>query len=198
MEEDKIKIEQLKKSDKPEVLELFTQAFRDYPLLPVLSVKPEKTRKVIKAFLSFFGGVKSSWLYGIRKGNKLVCASLSVDSTTKLSILALIRFIFSLTCILGWHSAKELETVHKEEPKYKERYLELVLLGTLPVYHKQGYGRRMLHFLYDKAKNEGYKGLILVATCKTPAFYFYLKEGFVMEKEFTIQGTTLCWMRLVF
>jgi ribosomal protein S18 acetylase RimI-like enzyme len=193
-----VKIERLEKSDIPKLLELFAQAFREYPLLPALRVKPEKTRGVMKAFLDFFGGTKNSWLYGVRKNDKLVCASLSVDSTTEPSALALIRFILSLAWTLGWHAGRELEAVHKEEPKYKERYLELVILGTLPAYQKQGFGRRMLHFLYDKAKKEDHKGIILVATCDTPAFHFYLKEGFIVEKEITIGDTTLCWMRLIF
>ncbi|MDI6603150.1 MAG: GNAT family N-acetyltransferase [Patescibacteria group bacterium] len=150
----------------------------------------------MKSFINFFGETKSSLLYGIRKDNKLICASLSVDSTTKPSILRLIRFIFSLSRALGWQTAKKLEVVHKEEPKYKERHLELVLLGTLPAYQKQGLGKRILHFLYDKARKEGYKGIILVTGRDTPAFHFYLKEGFIVEKEFTIGDTTLCWMRL--
>ncbi|MDI6603149.1 MAG: hypothetical protein QME57_03495 [Patescibacteria group bacterium] len=39
-----IKIEELRVSDKPELLELFTQAFKDYPLIPALGVNPEATR----------------------------------------------------------------------------------------------------------------------------------------------------------
>jgi len=192
---EEIQIERLKGSNEPELLELFTQAFRDYPLIPALHAKPEAIRKVVKAYLDFFGG--KSLLYEIRKENKLVCASLSVDSTTKPSVLALIRFIFFLSRALGWHHAKELEIVHKEEPKYKERYLELVMLGTLPEYQRCGFGRKMLHFLYNEAKREKYKGIILVASRDTPAFHLYLKEGFIVEKEFLVGEITLCWMRLI-
>lgn len=193
-----IKIEQLKGSDKPELLELLAQAFRDPLLIPALSAKPKATKAVMKSFVDFFGGTKSSLLYGIRKDDRLVCASLSLDSTTQPSILRLIRFIFSLSRALGWHAGKELEVVHKEEPKYGERYLELVTLGTLPTYQRQGFGRRMLHFLYDEARRERYKGVILVADCSTPAFHLYLKEGFIVDKEFITGETTLSWMRLTF
>lgn len=151
----------------------------------------------MKAFLDFFGGSKSFLLYGIRKDNTIACASLSVDSTTEPSILALIRFIFSLWWALGWRSAKVLETIHKEEPKYKEPYLELIIIGTLPKYQKQGLGRTMLHFLYEQTKRKGYKGVILVANHDTPAFQLYSKEGFVIDKEFSCREVTLCWMRLV-
>lgn len=193
-----IKLEGLKGSDKPELLELWAQAFREHPLIPALGAKPQATRAVMKTFLNFFGGTKGSLLYGIWKNGRLVCASLSLDSMSQPSILALIRFIFSLSRALGWRAAKELEVVHKEEPKYEGRYLELVILGTLPAYQQQGFGRKMLHFLYDKAREEGCKGVTLVADRNTPAFHLYLKEGFVVDKELTTGETALCWMRLIF
>ncbi|MEM3617633.1 MAG: GNAT family N-acetyltransferase [Candidatus Bathyarchaeia archaeon] len=193
------KVEELKRSSKPELLDLFTEAFRDgHPLIPALSRKPEATRKVMKAFLDFFRSSPKSLIYGIREDGKLVCASVSVDSTKEPSMFALIRFIISLCGAIGWKNAKELETVHKEEPKYEESYLELVLLGTLPSYQRQGYGRKMLRFLYELAKKEGFKGITLVADKNTPAFHFYQKEGFIVDKECNVCGRTLCWMRLTF
>ncbi|MEM3658952.1 MAG: hypothetical protein QXU11_00930 [Thermoproteota archaeon] len=62
-------VEELNKSDKPELLDLFTEAFEgQHPLVPALSRKPKATRGVMKAFLDFFGSAKNSWLYGIREG----------------------------------------------------------------------------------------------------------------------------------
>lgn len=193
-------IEELGKSDNPELLDLFNEAFEDYPLIPLLSAKPKATRAVMKAFLGFFGSTKSSFLYGIRQGDKLVCGSVSIDSTTEPSRFALIRFIFSLIRALGWRTAKMFEEIHKEETKYKfeERHFELVILGMLPTHQRMGCGRKMLHFLIEKARNEEYKGVILVANKDSPAFHFYLKEGFIVEKEFDVGEVTLCWMRLVF
>jgi ribosomal protein S18 acetylase RimI-like enzyme len=192
-----VRIEELKVWDKQELLDLFTQAFEGgHPLVPALSSKPGATRAVMKAFLNFFGATKSSALYGIRKDGKLVCASLSLDSTTQPSAFALIRFIFALSWTLGWRSAKELEVVHREEPKYEGRYLELVILGTLPAYQRQGLGSKMLRFLYEKAREGKYKGITLVADKDTPAFNLYLKEGYIVDKEFKVGERTLCWMRL--
>lgn len=90
------------------------------------------------------------------------------------------------------------EEIHKEEPRYEERHLELVILGTLPTHQRMGCGRKMLRFLVEKAREEGYKGVILAANKDTPAFHFYLKEGFIVEKEFDVGEVTLCWMRLPF
>jgi ribosomal protein S18 acetylase RimI-like enzyme len=107
-------------------------------------------------------------------------------------------FIFALAQALGWRITREFEAVVREEPKYEGRYLELVVFGTLPAYQRQGLGRKMLNFLYNEAKREGYKGVILVADRNSPAFNLYLKEGFSVDRVFIMGGATLCWMRLVF
>jgi len=193
-----VEVERLRGSDKPGLLDLFTEAFKEHPLIPALGAKPEATRAVFKAFLDYFGRTKSSLLYGIRQDNKLVCATVSLDSTAATSLRALMRFISALWRALGWRVAKELGVVHREEPKYEGRYLELVILGTLPAYQRQGLGCKMLRFLNNEAKRDGYKGVILVADRNTPALNLYLKEGFVVDKEFAMGEATLCWMRLVF
>jgi len=193
-----VEVERLGRSNRLELLELLTQAFKEHPLIPALDTKPEATGPLMNAFLDCFGGARRVLLYGIRKDNKLVCASLSLDSTVEPSKPALMGFIFSLYRALGWRIAREFEVVHKEEPKYEDCYLELVIFGTLPAYQQQGLGRKMLNFLYNEAKREGYKGVILVADRNTPAFNLYLKEGFIVDKEFAMGEATLCWMRLVF
>lgn len=48
-----IKIERLKASDKPELLELFAEAFKDLSWIPSLFSKLEATRAARKAFLIF-------------------------------------------------------------------------------------------------------------------------------------------------
>jgi len=193
------KVERLGKANRRELLDLLIEAFTGHhPLVPALSHKPGATRGVMKAFLDFFGSSQGSWFYGLREAGKLVCASVSVDSVVEPSPLALIRFVLTLCWTLGWRSAKELELVHKEEPEYEDRYLELVILGTRPAYQRQGFGRRMLHFLHEEAKRSNFKGVILVADKDTPAFRLYLKESFAVDKECLVGGRTLCWMRRLF
>jgi ribosomal protein S18 acetylase RimI-like enzyme len=188
-------IERLERSAHREALELFTQAFGEHPFVPAIGAQAKNTKALMKAFLDFFARTQNSQLLGIREDDRLVCASLSVDSTEEPSILVLIWFIVALTRAMGWRSAKELEVVHKEEPKYEGRYLELVILGTLPAYQRQGYGRRMLRFLCDEARQGEWKGVTLVADRDTPAFRFYVNEGFQVDKEFPTGEATLCWMR---
>ncbi len=191
-----LRIEELGGSDKWEVLELFTKAFNNYPLFSAFSGKPGTIRAIMKAFLDLFGDAGKSYLYGIREDDRIVCASLSRDSTINPPPLALARFIFTLLRVLGWRSTKELASLYREKPKYRGRYLELIILGTLPAYQRRGYGRRMLRFLYNKAEREKYRGIILVADKGTYAFNLYLREGFTIDKEFTVYGRDFCWMRL--
>ena len=193
-----VEVEQLKNSDRLELVKLFTQAFKEHSLFPALDAKPETIGPLMEAFLDCFGGINSVLLYGIRKEHNLVCASISLDSKVEPSKPALMRFIFVLYRALGWRIAKEFEVVHKEEPTYEDCYLELLIFGTLPSYQRQGLGRKMLSFLYNEAKKEDYKGMILVTDRNAPAFQLYLKEGCVVDKEFAMGETTLCWMRRVF
>ena len=193
-----VEVERLESSDKPELLNLFTQVFEEHPLIPAVGAKPEATRPVMNAFLDCFGGTRNSLLCGIRKDNKLACATVSLDSTVRPSKSALIGFIFALVQAVGWRMVREFEAVVREEPKYEDRYLELIIFGTLPAYQRQGLGRKMLNFLYNEAKRQGYKGVILVADRNTPAFNLYLKEGFSVDRVFIMGEATLCWMHLVF
>ncbi|MCS7222105.1 MAG: GNAT family N-acetyltransferase [Anaerolineae bacterium] len=190
-----IQVEQLGHSNKSEMLDVFTQAFAKPPLIPAIGTRIWNIKRMMNAFLDFFGGTKKSRWYGIRENRRLVCASLSVDSSEEPSGLALFRFIFALSRAIGWRAVKELGVIYKEKPKYEGRYLELILLGTLPASQQQGFGRKMLRFLLETAKKQGFRGVILVADRATPAFRLYLKEGFKVDKEFAVGETALCWMR---
>ena len=77
--------------------------------------------------------------------------------------------------------------------------LEFMSFGTLLSYQRQGFGRKMLHFVYEEAKKEKYDGVNLWTVKDRPAFLLYSKEGFQVEKEFTLFGRIpLCWMRKTF
>ncbi|MCL0103505.1 GNAT family N-acetyltransferase [Dehalococcoidia bacterium] len=217
-----IRIEQLEASDKTDVLEVLTQAFKDIPS-PRLETKPKIMRILMstiqrlfgekigmRAKLYLFGGFANSPSYGIRKDGKLVCAAILADYTArpKLPILSrivlwpigfLIFLVFRVGRIFRWRTAIELERLSKEMPGYyKGRYLELVIFGTLPAYQKQGFGREMLRFICKRAESEGYEGIRLVTTRDTPAFHLYIKEGFTVEKDLNIASENVVLMQLAF
>ena len=195
----KEKIKPLKRLNKDELVELLTQAYKDYPFAESYGLRPETTKNLINASSNIFLKAKGIWIYGIWKDGKLVCASLSMNSKIKLSTLMMIKFIFSLLRILKWRIVRFITVMLKERPIYKEHNLELVSFGTLPAYQKQGFGRKMLHFLYNRARKEKSKGINLFTVKGRTAFHLYLKEGFKVEKEFTLfGGIPLCWMRKSF
>ena len=61
--------------------------------------------------------------------------------------------------------------------------------------NSQGLGRKMLRHLFDFARERGYASVVLEAPKLTPAFGFYLREGFKVEKEISLPMMPLCMMR---
>ncbi len=207
-----VKLDPFNPSIRAELLDLYIKAFANYPFISILYTSPEVLKSFMKFLLDFNLSNRSVLLYGIRVDNRLICASISVDSKCKYPLSVLIRSIFPIAYVLLKH-VRELWIIRREmlkeipsrdrmhlmtsyRPKYVKRYLELAILGTLPEYQRQGYGRKMLHFLYNEAKQREYSGIILITARDTPAFHFYLKEGFIVDKEIQLEHATLCWMRL--
>lgn len=140
---------------------------------------------------------EKAYLFGIRKERTLACVSFSVDPHHETRTLTIFWFFFRLLRIAGCRLTKDFFRAFSKRPKYKDSYLELILLGTLPAFHGQGLGRMMLQFLYEFAKERGYHGIILDAAKDTPAYLFYLREGFVVDKEVSVGTIRLCNTRRV-
>ncbi|MBI4296492.1 MAG: GNAT family N-acetyltransferase [Chloroflexi bacterium] len=192
------KIERLRWTKRAELLDLLTKSFTGHPLIPTLGAKPKASRAVMAAFVDFFGRMKGSLVYGIRKDGKLVCACLAIDSSSEPSALPLMRFVFSLAVALGWEAGREMESALKEMPEKPGRFLEVILIGTLPEYRQQGLAEQMLHFLRDEAIKQGFDGILAITDRDSPLCNIYGHEGFACEKEITVGKTAQCWMRLEF
>ncbi|MFC2045770.1 GNAT family N-acetyltransferase [Chloroflexota bacterium] len=191
-------VEQLKASDKTGLIDLLVSAFKEHPLIPSLGAEKALARKGMNAFLDCFGGADSSAAYGIRKDDEVISALLCMDADAEPARSALMQLVFLLARTVGWDTVKGFEVIAREEPKYQGRYLEIMIFGTLPECQQQGFGRKLLQFLYDEARRLDYIGLTLLADHNTPAFKLYSREGFVVDRDFTIGNSNLCWMRLDF
>jgi hypothetical protein len=198
---EKLKVNKLKKSDNGEMLEVFTQAFKDTPNMPIICEKPEETKKIIENILAIYGAIDSTLRHGIREKNKLVCAAFSVD--TKINpIIILGRIMFSLPYILklkriGLRCFKEFLITRREMPKYNNRCLELMLFGTLLGYQTKGFGNEMLQFLYKDAKKKNYQGIVGFTRPDKPAYLsLYKKHGWIIDKEFNIKDKKFAWVRI--
>ncbi len=181
------------------MLEIFSQAFSDHHfLIRSNNIDSNTTYNIFKAFIDFFSNIPEALILGGIKNpeNQLVCASFSKHSDIKPSVRALIPFIFRICRTIGWRRSKELSKVEKYRPNYTNPYIELIILGTLPKYQKRGLGHCMISALAEKARNNKFSGIILIADKDTPSFDFYQKENFKVDKEVTIGDLTACWMRL--
>jgi len=191
-------IQRLKASNKLEASGVLAHAFRDYPFAESYGLNPEATRKIIEASIDIIE-FEDIWTYGIWKEDKLVCISISLGKLpTLVKVRLYLRFIFSLSRFLKWRIVRFIRVMIKR-PKAKGQSLEFMSFGTLLSYQRQGFGRKMLHFIYEEAKKEEYDGVNLWTVKDRPAFLLYSKEGFLVEKEFTLfGGIPLCWMRKTF
>lgn len=187
-------MKKLSLSQKPEILEVLKPAFAEHPMLPP-GTPIETTQKMLELVIDSFGSTDKAYFYGIEKDGKLACVSFSTDSRCEPKGLAMLIFFFKLLRLLGWKLGKDFLKAISKRPKYKDPYFDLTLLGTLPEYHGQGLGKVMLRYLFDVAKEEGYKGVILSVAKETPAYQFYLKEGFVLDKEIPLGPMPLCHVR---
>jgi GNAT superfamily N-acetyltransferase len=187
-------VEKLDIFQKSEALGVLKQAFATHPMLPPRT-RLDTTEAMLELMIDTFGTTEKARLHGICKEGSLACVSFVVDSHCEPKGIAMIYFFFRLFRILGWRLTKDFVWAFSKRPKYEDSYLELFLLGTLPAYHGQGLGRTMMQFLYNFAKKHAYRGVILGVAKNTPAHLFYLKEGFVVDKEVSFGSMRLCNMR---
>ncbi len=187
-------IERLDISQKAEILDVFTQAFATHPMLPP-GTPAKTTERMFKLMLDTLGNTDKAYLHGIRAEGRLACVAFSLDATFKPSPIAMCGFFWRIFRILGWRMTLDFAGAFSKQPKHEGAYLELMLFGTLPASQGQGLGREMLQWLYRFSEEEGYKGIVLGAAKDTPSCEFYLREGFVIEKEVPCSTIALCYMR---
>jgi len=142
-----------------------------------------------------FGSHDSSALHGIRRDSELACVAMTLANGCEPKGFALIRFSARLCAVLGWRLLRDFVRAMSSVPTYENPYLELMLLGTLPIHHRQGLGRTMLHFVYNLAESQGYHGVTLAVAKGTPAHHLYLKESFVDVSEVSMRNLILSHMR---
>lgn len=221
MIEKETNIEQLKSSDETEALMVLSHAFAETGSSAYVA-QPKVLRAIrrlvntlpglfgqkmgLRAKLGLWGGFVNYNMYGIRKDGKLVCVAVFYNAEKRPPILLIIMgffisVIFRVGRLLRWQFALEAERICAEMPKHywKDHYMNLTSLGTVPEHQKQGLGREMLRFIRRMAENKGFAGIQLLTTGRdSPAFRLYIKEGFVAEKEFSVASEVVIPMQLTF
>lgn len=136
-------IESLCLGDNPEALAVLRQAFQSHPILPP-GTPPQTAEGLLKLILETFGESGKAWFHGIRKDGVLACVALSLEANYEPQGLVLLRFFCRLFSVLGWSLTWEFIKAFSKRMKYRDAYLELMLMGTLPVFQGQGLGKAML------------------------------------------------------
>ncbi|MGK7926905.1 MAG: GNAT family N-acetyltransferase [Spirulina sp.] len=188
------RIETLTEARRGEAIDVLMNAFRDHPMLP-----PDPTGRrwhlMSVAILNAFAGAPDATIFGISRDRKLACVAFVFAEGYEPSGLALVWFLWRMLRSLGLRRFREMGRVMSQKRGGNERRLELMLLGTHSDYQGQGLGRTMLHHLFSFARERGYASVVLETSKPTPAFGFYLREGFEVEKEISLLTMPLCLMR---
>ena len=190
-------IVELFEENEPEYMEIIIKAFHDSPQVPALIKTPKHTEAVLRSLIKLYKKTSPIKVFGIKKDDALICVGLCIDSDSKPVFFRTVRFGFSLLRTLGLTGVNQFWIYNKNKPTYDKKYLELVFYGTRSVFQQKGYGRSMLNFLYNYAKMNGYGGLTGVTNTSRPAFHFYMRDGWIVDREFTIGGYTICWVRRI-
>ena len=104
-------------------------------------------------------------------------------------------FLIRMVRVLGWRMSRAFAQVLSEKPEREERQLELMLIGTRTECQQRGFGRAMVQHILAFAHDKGYQSVVLEVAKETPAFSFYLREGFLLDKEVALPMTPLCFLR---
>ena len=187
-------IETLRDEDRTEILEVLGEAFSDHPMLPT-DPSGSKSRDLATALLEGFASAPDVSLLGIRRDGRLDCVAFVFDGSYEPRGWSLVLFLYRMLRVLGWKMTRDFGTVLSAKTDESERRLELMLLGTRPECHGQGLGRSLIHHIYEFARSRGYQSVVLEVAKETPAYGFYPREGFVVDREMELQSSTLCMLR---
>ena len=187
-------IETLDEADKSEFVETISVAFGDHPMMPP-GLSADKSRRWVNTMLQTFTKAPDATLFGVRRHGILDCAAFVYDAAFEPRGWQLLVFLFQMLRVFGWGLTLTFARVFSKKPVRKGRPLELLLLGTRTSAQGQGLGRAMLRHIFEFADLQGYDSVILEVAKDTPAFGFYLREGFLVDKEVALPTTPLCFLR---
>lgn len=187
-------IETLDNRSRGEALDVIAEAFSTHPLLPP-DPSGGRARLLGRALMEAFAEAPDARLFGIRHDGRLACAAFVYDSAYEPRGLKLMLFLLRMIRVAGWRMTRTFGRVLSEKPEGEERRFELMLLGTRSDCQKLGLGRTMMHHIFAFARERGYQSVVLGVAKETPAFGFYLREGFLVEREIALPTMPLCLLR---
>ncbi len=188
---------ELHERDEPEYMQIIIKAFQESPQVPALMEKPKHTGIIIRKIFSMYKKSGSIKTFGIKKDKDFLCVGICIDSDSKPEFFRTIIFGLTVLRTLGYKGVHQFWAYNKNKPDYEKRCLELIFYGTLSKDQQKGYGRSMLKFLYDYAKKNGYGGVTGATNTSRPAYHFYMRDGWTVDTQFTIEKHIICWVRRI-
>ncbi len=190
-------IETLGSEDKDEVLEVLGAAFAGHPLLPA-DPSGQTSRRLVKVIMDALADAPDACVFGIRREGRLDSAAFVHDAAYEPRGIALLQLLFGMVRILGLRMTYTFARVLSTKSKVPERRLELMIIGTRADAQRAGLGRALIRHVFSFARSRGYEAVVLEVAKETPAFGFYLSEGFQVEKEIVLPAMPLCLVRRPF
>ncbi|MEM9296459.1 MAG: GNAT family N-acetyltransferase [Planctomycetota bacterium] len=191
----------LSPAEQAEALEVLAQAFAGHPMVP--PDPPDKpgrpahhnARVMMGTMLECFLKAPGARLLGARVDGELACVAFAHDYGYEPGGLDLVRMAWRMLRMMGPRRMLAAMRVMSEKHPGDDRRLELLILGTVAAAQGSGLGRAMLRHVVALAEQGAYAAVTLEAAKDTPAFGFYEREGFVVEKALSLFGQPLCYMR---
>ncbi|MEM6451803.1 MAG: GNAT family N-acetyltransferase [Cyanobacteria bacterium P01_D01_bin.105] len=188
------RIDRLNNSQRSEIIDVLANAFRNYPLFPP-DPTGRKSHLMVVALLDAFASAPDATLFGLSRRGELACVAFVFADGYESEGLPLVLFLWRMLRAIGLQNFLTMARVMSEKRSGDEKRLELMLLGTHSDYQGQGLGRMMLRHVVSFAREQDYGSVVLETAKQTPAFSFYLSEGFEVEKEISLPTMPLCMMR---
>jgi ribosomal protein S18 acetylase RimI-like enzyme len=186
-------IEQLDMADREQAVEVLAVAFKDHPMMPP-DPTGRRARSMMGTMLGAFAKAPDVQLFGIRSEGKLACAAFVFADGYDPPRLQQMKMMYRMLRSFGIRRSITFIRVMSQKRKGEGRRLELLLLGTRADQQGRGHGRAMIRHVFSYARELGYDSVVLEVAKHTPAFGFYQREGFVLEREIELPVMPLCLM----
>jgi len=187
----------LTKKDEDELKKVITESFGNLPQMPIMIKKPRQGKEILKALVDMYNSNTKMIKYGIKEDGILTSAFFCTRADFNPSLIKQLVFGFKILRKLGLEGVLQFWKIQRSKPKHRSNQIELVMLVTLPLYQGKGRGKEILNFLYDYAKKKNYLSVVAVTNSKKPAFKFYLKQGWIIEKKFINGKDEFCWIKKI-
>ncbi|MEM9883359.1 MAG: GNAT family N-acetyltransferase, partial [Planctomycetota bacterium] len=187
-------VEVVPPSDRGAMVAAIGDAFAEHPMIPA-DPTGGKSRLMAVAMLDAFADAPDHRWFGVRRGGELACVAFVYGYGYDPPLRKMPRMLWRMVRMVGLRKAVTYGRLMSEKHPGDDRRLQLLILGTAAAHQGKGLGRVMMRHVIGFAEGRGYDAVVLEVAKHTPAYGFYEREGFVVEKEIALPEMPLVYMR---